>query len=74
MLKGLLTSKKQLDDPDWEKYLMYPYIDILAPEQTLLDNFNQSYGKPIAQCDMCNNHSKAVIKWIDRTQQMILPA
>ena len=36
--------------------------------------FNQSYGKPIAQCDMCNNHSKAVIKWIDRTQQMILPA
>lgn len=73
MIKGLLTSKNQLDDPDWEKYLTYPYIDILAPEQTLLDNFNQSYGQPIAQCDMCNNHSNAVIKWIDRTQQMILP-
>ena len=74
MLKGLLSKKNQLDDPDWEKYLMYPYIDILAPEPTLLDNFNQSYDKPIAQCDMCNNHSKAAIKWIDRTQQMILPA
>ena len=73
MLSGLLTSKKQLADPDWEKYLSYPYIDMLAPDETLLNNFNESYGKPIVQCDMCNNHSKYVIKWTERTQEMILP-
>jgi len=72
MIKGLLATKNQLDDPDWKKYLSYPYIDVLNPDIPLLNNFNTSFGKPVTYCDMCNNHPQNVIKWVNRTQEMII--
>ena len=72
MLPGFLTAKNQTQDPDWKKYINYPYLDILNLDSTQFDEFKQTYGKSTTHCDMCNDQPSNVIKWIDRTQSMIL--
>ncbi len=72
MLPGLLTTKNQKQDSDWKKYINYPYLDILDLDSIRFDEFKHTYGKPTTHCDMCNDQPSNVIKWIDRTQSMIL--
>jgi len=72
MLKGFLSAKKQLDDSDWKKYLDYPYVDLFDIDQNNFSFFKDTYSKPTTYCDMCNNRTNKVIKWINRTQEMVI--
>jgi organic radical activating enzyme len=66
-----LQSLGQLNDPDWKKYIEYPYIDIDAIDEDLYKDFVQSYGKPTTWCDMCNNDPLQNIPWKQRTFPMV---
>jgi len=55
-LPNHLKSINQHHDPDWQKYLSYSAIDLLNIDQELLTAFSNTYGKPISECDMCNNN------------------
>ena len=54
-LENALIAKKQIDDPDWQKYLSYNSVDLLNIDPTALTHFVNTYGKPIDVCDMCSN-------------------
>jgi hypothetical protein len=72
MLPGLLAQKGQLDDADWDKYLnQYPYIDLNNFSQENFDYYVSTYGKPIPQCDMCNDNPDNIVLWKDRDYDMI---
>ena len=71
-LDGLLSSKDQIDDPDWQFYLDYPHVDL---SNTNLENFEyhkKNYAKPVLFCDMYNSNPSNVITWLDRKQESIL--
>ena len=71
-LDGLLSSKDQIDDPDWQFYLDYPHVDL---SNTNLENFEyhkKNYAKPVLFCDMCNSNPSNVITCLDRKQESIL--
>ena len=72
MLPGFLTAKNQINDIDWKKYLDYPYVDVLDVDPSRFRSFVDTYGKPIPECDMCNNQKHKVIKWTGRTQNMVI--
>jgi organic radical activating enzyme len=69
-LSTQLTELNQLDNPSWKKYLKYQPIDLLNIDQSLFDNFINTYGKPIDLCDMCNG-TPSDIEWQDRTWTMV---
>lgn len=71
-LPGLLKNLNQENDQDWEHYLNYPYVDILSVDPDKLQFFADTFGKPISQCDMCNDQPANVIRWTDRKQSNIL--
>lgn len=74
MLPGLIAAKGQVGDPDWRPYVDdYPYVDVFAVEQDKLNDFHRTYGRAIAQCDMCNDQPRNVVKWQDRRQHAIMP-
>jgi hypothetical protein len=72
MLPGLLNTVGQNNDPDWKPYLDYPYVDVLDVDPEKLKFHVDSYGFPIAQCDMCNDQPANVVKWVDRKQESII--
>lgn len=72
MLPGLLNYLGQSQDPSWEKYLKYPYIDMFDLDEEQIKHHIDNYGKPVTYCDMCNNQPSNVMQWTDRKQWMIL--
>jgi len=70
-LQQQLQSLGQFDDPDWQKYVEYPFIDIDDIDEKLFAEYQRTYGKPTAYCDMCTNNEENNIKWKDRTFPMI---
>lgn len=66
-----LEQLNQLDDPDWQKYLDYPYLDINDINDDLLAEFIKTYGKPTTYCDMCSNKPQNNIPWTSRTFSMV---
>jgi hypothetical protein len=69
MLPGLLKAKNQTTDPDWQKYLNYPFVDVFDVDQQKFRDYIDSYGRPISHCDMCNDLRDNVINWVDRNHQ-----
>jgi hypothetical protein len=72
VIPGLLNTLGQNNDPDWKPYLDYPYVDVLDVDPEKLKFHVDSYGFPIAQCDMCNDQPANVVKWVDRKQESII--
>lgn len=70
-LSNHLQSLGQLDDPDWKKYLEYPYINIDAIDEELHKDFVKSYAKPTKWCDMCSDDPLKNIPWKQRTFPMV---
>jgi organic radical activating enzyme len=64
-----LKYRNQLNDPDWQKYLSYQPLDLFNFSQEDLDQYMETYGKPISECDMCSDNPKNIIK--QRTYEMI---
>lgn len=56
VLPRILEKYNQLHDPDWQKYLKYQPIDLSAPTQTQLDQFEETSTRSIELCDMCSNN------------------
>jgi organic radical activating enzyme len=50
-----LTRRKQLDDPEWQKYLSYQPIDLFNSNTDHIQEYMKTYGKAITECDMCCN-------------------
>ena len=72
MLPGLLRYTGQYQDPDWQPYLDYPYIDVFDPDPDAQRNFSRTFGQPIPQCTMCNDQPSNVIQWIDRREHSVI--
>lgn len=53
-LPNHLKSIGQEQDPDWQKYINYPVVDLSNLDPALLEEFSSTYGKPVSVCDMCN--------------------
>jgi hypothetical protein len=70
-LSGHLASRGQENDPDWNKYLSYPAIDVHNIDLELLNNFEKTYGKPTTYCDMCSNSQTNILNWEQRTFPMV---
>lgn len=68
-LKKSLERRGQVHDPDWKKYLDYKSIDLFNFNAIELEQHMESYGKPIAECDMCSNRDDARV--VSRTYDMI---
>lgn len=66
MLRGMLSQKGQLDDPEWQTYLSAPYIDVLEPCAQDIENFISTYQRPISQCSMCCDSLDHAIEWSQR--------
>lgn len=66
-----LEQLQQLDDPDWKKYIDYPYIDINNVDPVLFKEFQDTYTKPTTYCDMCGNKPEHHIPWTKRTFPMV---
>lgn len=64
-----LALRGQSDEPEWQPYLNYEPLDIHNHTQEQLDFFENTYGKPISECDMCPAHEQARII---RTYDMIV--
>ena len=64
----------QSDDPDWEKYLNYPALDLKNITIDDLEFLKSTYGKPTEHCDMCNNQPVNNIPWYKRDQKMLFRA
>jgi len=73
-LDGLLSLKGQKDDPDWQDYLNYPHVDLNNFDLENFEYHKKNHGKPVAYCDMCSASPRNIIKWMDRKQNMVLPA
>ena len=69
-----LTTLNQSDDPDWEKYLNYPALDLKNITIDDLEFLKSTYGKPTEHCDMCNNQPVNNIPWYKRDQKMLFRA
>lgn len=72
-LKDHLHACGQADDPDWKKYLEYPYIDLINIDQSKMQHFVDTHGKPIDHCDMCPNSIKDNLPWDQRDASWVLP-
>jgi organic radical activating enzyme len=73
MLPGLLSALGQSHDPDWRAYTTYPFVDVFDVDPERLQNYRDTYGRPISQCDMCNDKPRDVVTWYQRRQDSILP-
>ena len=71
MLRPMLSATGQIEDPDWGKYLNYKSVDLLDFDQEKFDNFYETFGKPISECDMCNDTLAGAMRWEKRTESMI---
>jgi len=72
VLPNVLDHTNQLDDPDWQKYLNYQYIDLTATTQEQLDYFEETQGKPISECDGCPNQQIEGVTTVIRTKENVL--
>ncbi len=72
-LEKHLQALDQLEDPDWKKYLDYPYIDLNSIDEDRMQFFAQTHGSPVSHCDMCNNNPKSVTPWHRRDVTWVLP-
>ena len=72
MLPGLLSYQGQSHDTDWEKYLDYPYVDLLDVSKETTTYHADNYGKPTTYCDMCNDQQSNIIQWQGRKSSQIL--
>ena len=66
-----LKHKLQLDDPDWKKYLNYTPVDLTDIDPEVLQDFIDTYTKPVDVCDMCSNEISNSTLWKERTYEMI---
>lgn len=66
-----LESLGQKDDPSWQKYLNYPFVDIDNIDNELLNTHVENYGKPVTYCDMCTNTNAKNTPWKERTFPLI---
>lgn len=72
-LEGHLQALDQLDDPDWKKYLDYPYIDLNNVDEIRMEAFVKTHGAAVSHCDMCNNDPASAMPWHGRDITWILP-
>jgi organic radical activating enzyme len=69
-LPKLLAKHGQLDDPDWTKYLEYQPVDLAAPSEQALADFEATRHSAISVCDMCSNNVK---HHISHNRSTVLP-
>lgn len=70
-LSAHLTSLKQIDDLDWQKYLQYQPLDLTMQTSREMKNFADQLHRAVDQCDMCNNNDWSETLGSQRTLQMI---
>lgn len=70
-LKNHLTTLNQHNDPDWQKYLGCPTIDLFKINEEQLREFAITYRRPTECCDMCNNDPLNNLPWVNRTYPLI---
>lgn len=70
-LSNHLAELGQQDDPDWRKYIDYPFVDLEHIDPERWSDFIKSYGLPTDHCDMCSNKTQLNMPWTDRTYQMV---
>lgn len=56
-LKKFLEFHDGLDDPDWQKYLNYKYLDLETCSEGDVAKFHVGKYVAVAECDMCGTNS-----------------